>query len=228
MRRFLGIVGLLTICSVASAHFPWMTVDSDGNVEYFFGEGLTDRTYKLPGGIAEASITMRDDGKTATVETTTVETDDFVGKRSVAAVPKSADLVSQATFGVYHGAKLQYYTQHLGGTMPTAFADCEPFADMELQVHAVDADGGVDVYVLWQGKPLAGADVRLYCAEGHEEGDGKTDDNGKVSFNDDEVEDGLNAVMVGHTVSGETGSVGDQAYSNAMHYLTATFVDPEN
>jgi len=228
MNRFIATLSLVTLCTVAHAHFPWMVVDKEGNVEYFFGEEMTDRTYKLPAGIAKAEIMMRDGGKLTSVKTKAVESDDFVGKRSVASVPKSADLVSQATFGVYHGAKLQYYTQHLGGEMPTSFSACEPFEKMDLQAHAVDTDNGVDVYVLWQGKPLEGADVTLYCEDGHEEGDGTTDASGKVSFNDNQVEDGMNAIMVGHTVPEETGKVGDQEYKSAMHYLTATFVDPED
>lgn len=228
MKRIITALSLLTLCSVAHAHFPWMVVDKKGNVEYFFGEGMTDRTYKLPEGLAKAEISMRADGKTMPVETKAVESDEFVGKRSIASVPKQASLVSQATFGVYHGAKLQYYTQHLGGTMPTSFAQCKPFEKMALQAHAVDTDGGVDIFVLYQGKPLADAEVKLFCEDGHEEGNAKTDSSGKVSFNDHEVEDGMNAIMVGHTVSDETGKIGDQQYNSAMHYLTATFVDPED
>ncbi|MEM9366181.1 MAG: hypothetical protein AAGD07_09300 [Planctomycetota bacterium] len=228
MNRILPTLLLLFFATVAQAHFPWMVVDKEGNVEYFFGEGMTDRTYKLPAGVAGAEIAMCDGSATKPVETETVETDDFVGKRSVSTVPTTADLISQVTFGVYHGAKLQYYTQHLGGKMPAAFSDCTPFEKMDLQAHAVDTEGGVDVYVLWQGKPLVDAEVRLFCDEGHEEGNATTGEDGKVSFNDKEVEDGINAIMVGHTVTGETGKVGDQEYSSAMHYLTATFYDPED
>jgi len=228
MKRFLTALSLVLIASTAQAHFPWMTVDKEGNVQYFFGEDITDRTYKLPPGIAKAEISMRADGKTMPVETKTIKTDDFVGKQSVASVPDGADLTSQATFGVYHGAKLQYYTQHLGGVMPTEFAKCQPFEKMDLQAHAVDIDGGVEVYVLYKGKPLADAEGKLFCEDGHEEGNAKTDASGKVSFNDNEVEDGMNAIMVGHTVDDETGKVGEESYKSAMHYLTATFVDPED
>ena len=98
---------------------------------------------------------------------------------------------------------------------------------MDLQTHAVDTGSGVDVYVLWKGKPLADAEVRLFCAEGHEEGNAETDASGKVSFSDEQVEEGTNAILVGHTITDETGKVGSQEYKSAMHYLTATFVDPE-
>lgn len=229
MRKFIASLALaLFIGSVAQAHFPWLTVDKDGNAAFFFGESIADTTYKLPPGIAKAELWMHMDGKSSKVETKAVETDDFVGKHSAGTVPAGACLTSECIFGVYHGAKLQYYTQHLGGKMPTSFKQCKPFKDLALQAHAVDTDGGVEVYVLWKGKPLADAKVVLYCDSGHEEGEAKTDAEGKVSFNDKQVEDGINGIMVGHTITGETGKVGDQEYKAAMHYLTATFYDPED
>jgi uncharacterized protein YfaS (alpha-2-macroglobulin family) len=228
MKRFLTVLTLVCVTTAAHAHSPWMTVDKEGNVAYFFGEDLTDQTYKLPAGIAKAEISMRAGGKTMPVETEQVESDDFIGKRSVTSVPTGADLMSQATFGVYHGAKLQYYTQHLGSKMPTEFAKCQPIENTDLQAHAVDTESGVDVYLLWKGEALAGAEIKLTCKDGHEEGSGKTDASGKVSFTDSEVEDGMNGISVVHTVGDETGTVGEEPYKSAMHYLTATFVDPED
>lgn len=228
MKRILSVLSVICFAATTQAHSPWMTIDKDGNLAYFFGEDLTDQTYKLPAGIAKAEISMRAGGKIVPVETKQVETDDFIGIRSVTAVPAGADLISQATFGVYHGAKLQYYTQHLGGQMPTDFAKCQPIDNTDLQAHAVDTEGGVDVYVLWKGQPLADAEVKLYCDEGHEEAAEKTDASGKVSFSDGEVEDGMNGISVIHAVGDETGTVGEDAYQSAMHYLTATFVDPED
>ena len=167
MFRSFAVIAALAVGSIANAHFPWMVVDDQGNVQYFFGEGLTDRTYKMPPPIAKAKVTMRNGDQTMAVDTKMVESDDFIGLQSVASVPKSADLVSQATYGVYHGSKLQYYTQHLGGEMPTEFSQCKPFAKMDLQVHAVDTENGGDVFVLWKGKPLEGAEVKLFCDDVH-------------------------------------------------------------
>ena len=228
MKRILSLIVLVALSTTAQAHFPWLTVGEDGKATYFFGENPADCTYKLPPGIAKATIQLRSDGKPVDVETETIESDDFVGKKSAGTVPTGASLTSQATFGVYHGAKLQYYTQHLGGKLPSKLSDCKAMDNVDFQIHAVDTDSGVDVHVLWKGKPLADAEVRLYCQEGHEEGSAKTDANGKVSFNDKQVEDGTNGIMVGHTITGSQGTLGDQAYTSEMHYLTATFQDPED
>ncbi len=228
MKRFSVLVLIALFAGNAQAHFPWLTVSKDGQASYFFGESLADQAYKMPAGIAKSIITMREGGKPARVKMKAFEDDQFVGKRSIQTVPSSADLMSQATFGVYHGAKLQYYTQYLGGKMPTKFSDCQPIKNMDLQAHAVNTDGGVDIYILWKGKPLKGADVSLYCDEGHEEGNSETDASGRVSFSDKEVEHGINGITVGHTIANESGKFGDQEYKSAMHYLTATFYDPED
>ncbi|MEO1525757.1 MAG: hypothetical protein AAFX06_09985 [Planctomycetota bacterium] len=228
MLRGIGFVIAAIFATSVHAHFPWLTVDKEGQVSFFFGEDMTDCTYKLPEGIAKAEIMMTTGGETSKVETKTIETDDFLGMKSKGSVPADAHVMTSTTFGVYHGAKLQYYTQYLGGKMPTSFADCKPFKKLDLQAHAVDVEGGVDIYVLWKGKPLADAEVKLFCDRGHEEGNATTDAEGKVSFNDKEVEDGINGITVGYTIPGETGTFGDQEYKSAMHYLTATFYDPES
>ena len=218
---------LFLVTDSVFAHFPWVTVEKE-KVNYFFGENPADRTYSLPPTIGKAEILMRSSTGQSAVKTEMIETDDFIGKQSVGPVSEKSDVISQVVFGVYNGSKLQYYTQYLGGVMPNSFSACKPIDGMNLQAHAVDTDTGVDIYVLWKGKPLADADVTLFCDEGHQEGDGSTDKNGKVSFTDKEVEDGINGIVVGHKVADDSGQVGDQKYDSAMHYLTATFADPED
>ena len=102
----------------------------------------------------------------------------------------------------------------------------EPSLFQSDRIHPTEK--GVDIYVLWQGKPLKDADVSLYGDEGSQEGAGVTGQDGKVSFTDEEVGKGINGIMVGLTLTEDSGSVGDQAYDSSMHYLTATFVDPED
>ena len=224
--RLLVFSVLLLTSRAASAHFPWLVVEG-GKANYFFGEDPSNRTYRLPPTIAKAEIMMRSGADKSAVETKLIESEKFIGKQSVNSIPDKADLMSRVVFGVYNGAKLQYYSQYLGGVMPKSFSDCKPIKDMDLQAHAVNTEQGVDIYVLWQGKPLGDAEVSLYCDEGHQEGAGVTGKDGKVSFTDAEVEEGINGIMVGLTLTEDSGSVGDQEYDSAMHYLTATFVDPE-
>lgn len=212
------------------AHFPWITINDEGKVVYFFGETPADRTYKLPPTIAKAEVgVVTKDGAQEMVELAPIETEDLVGMRSAKSVRPNATLASKVTYGVYHGSRLDYYSQHCGGELPD-HRDTSASLSEQLELHAelVDTENGVDVFVRWQGKPLVDAEVRLFCAEGHEEGTAKTDEHGKVSFDDKQVEDGLNGIMVGHTSKDEAGTFGEQTYESVSHYLTATFLDPQD
>lgn len=216
------------IVSNAAAHFPWLISNQQGNAVYFFGEGLADRAYKLPPSIAEAKIFYIDDqGSTQSVDAEMVEQDDLVGLVSTESIPAGSLLASKATFGIYHGSRLDYYTLHKSGELPAQRESQQRVAqEMDLFAEAISNNNGVDLFVTWKGKPLADAEVHLYCAEGLEEGTATTDADGKVSFSDAQVEEGINAIMVGHKVK-EAGKLKDATYDNASHYLTMTFFDPK-
>ena len=101
-------------------------------------------------------------------------------------------------------------------------------AKAKLSAQVVDTDEGVDVYVYELGKPMEGIEVHLYCSAGREEGTGKTDASGKISFTDKEVEDGLNGITFGHTVKGDAGELNGENFESTMYYFTLTFNDPED
>lgn len=214
----------------AHAHFPWLVIDDEGKVLYYFGETPADRTYKLPPTIAEATVEfVAQDGVQKVVDLASVETDKFVGLCSAKSFRTDGTLTTEVTYGVYHGSRLDYCSQHCVGKLPSRRADDSSFNKQpELRAELIDTKEGVDVFVLWQGEPLQDAEVRLYCAKGHQEGLAKTDQEGKVSFDDEQVDKGLNGVMVGHTVEDNPGTLGNQTYGSVSHYLTATFLDPED
>jgi hypothetical protein len=221
------LVAVLGISATGSvqAHFPWLDVDKEGKAVLFFGETPAERDYKLPESIASAKLfAVEADQSKKPVELNKVETDDFIGLVSNEPVAKEADLASQVTYGIYHGTLLTYHLQHQGKLATTHSADSK--AAEGLAASIVDTDSGVDVYVSFNGKPLAKADVKLFCEEGHEEGEATTDKDGKVSFTDKQVEEGLNAVLVGTTLDDKSGELNGKQYKSESHYLTATFQDP--
>lgn len=231
---FAGCASSMLVNS-AAAHFPWLVRTEDGKAAYFFGENPADRTYKLPGSIAKAEVMMWSlDGEPQKLVLKPVEEEEFVGLRSEQELSADTQFSSQVTFGIYHGSRLDYYTLHQGGQLPSSRAAYDQTkaasieASLKLTAQLVDTDSGVDVFVLWDGKPLADAEVQLFCAEGHEEAAAKTDAAGKVSFNDQQVEAGLNGIMVGHTVKSQPGTLDGQSYDSGAHYLTVTFSDPED
>ncbi len=221
-------ISLLAIGQSADAHAPWVTIE-DGKVTFFFGENPAERDYKLPPPVAAAKVTLLDsDGTAKPIEMKSVEQDDFVGMTSSQSVEPGSSVISKVTYGIYNGSRLDYFALHRGGKLPTsrkAYEQANTKLGMSAQM--VDTQQGVDVFIIANGKPLAGAEVKLFCDEGHEEANGTTDENGKVSFNDNEVEDGLNGISVVHAVQ-EAGELGGDEYKSTLNYLTATFFDPQD
>ncbi len=240
--RTLLTIGILTLVlqthSALHAHFPWLVRESNGKLVYYFGEGIADRTYKLPPTLANAKIFQRSEqSQQMPILMKSIQEPDLVGLLSIATVPSNAVYVSQGTFGVYHGSRLEYYSLHYAGKLPTSRTVTTSDAlnqqhlkkgqmISDLHVELVDTDSGVDCYVSWKGQPAKDIEVHLYCSEGHEEATAITDVNGKVSFTDNQVEEGLNGLMLGQKLS-ESGMIGDKAYDTQSHYLTVTFNDPE-
>ena len=255
MLRFTLALGIAFLAaSSASAHFPWLAIDEEGKVVYFFGETLAERNYQLPEPIAKAPVMwLNKKGIARKIALRKVESDEFIGMKSEQPLKRAQLLIAKVTYGMYAGSRLDYYSTHQIGRLPknrdayavnaeAKNADEEKNTDkrkntdkkknktpqLDLQAQLVDTDKGVDVFVLWKGKPLSGVTVSLYCEEGHEEGAAKTDKHGKVSFSDKEVEDGLNGIMVGHKLEKDAGEFGGTKCTSSSHYLTVTFRDPQD
>jgi hypothetical protein len=206
------------------AHFPWLIRTEDGKAVLFFGESVTDRTYKLPESIAQAEIKIVDDqGKSTRLESTPTQSEELVGLISNTQVPSDQWLCTHVVFGTYQGMKLTYYASNLA-KLPDNVTTLK--SEMDLTVIPVDTATGVDVFVQWKGKPLPNVNVTLICHKGEEEGKETTDESGKVSFSDEQVESGLNAVMVGYQIE-SVGSANDKPVSKESHYATVTFYDPQ-
>lgn len=218
----------LSVSTFCHAHFPWLAVDEDGKAVLVFGETPAARNYKLPPSIKQAKLIDVSDAKPRGIKTNVVETEDFIGLVSADQPSPDRSVACQVTYGIYHGSRLDYFAQHIGQLSEQAYASSSLPKQADMQVRLVDTASGVDVYVTYAGKPLVDAEVKLFCEEGHEEADAKTDSQGKVSFTDKEVEPGLNGILVGTTNEGESGSLDGQEYKAVSRYLTATFYDPED
>lgn len=222
MRKLCGIFTLAIVLAAPSlgwAHFPWLALDKDGHAILFFGEGLTERNYHLPPSIAKAELVLHAAGSAEKLKMAALDQEDFVGLRSVAAVKPAGTVATSVLYGDYHGVQLIYYAQHLLGDAKTGSK--ETIAKQKLQaIVQASENGGVACTILWDGQPLQNAEVTLFCQDGHEEGKAKTDASGSVTFSDAQVEDGLNAILVGHTIKD---GLGEDAKAKEAHYLTATF-----
>ncbi len=228
LTKTIALLALLLTAASAHAHFPWLAIDPDGRVLHFFGEDPGERTYGMPPSVAKAKIQLlAGDAEAREIEMEAVESDQFSGRRSSEAVGAGTALRSQVTYGVRKDSRLDYYTLHLMGPLPKSREAYRNEPAPELSAQLVDTESGVDVYVLLKGKPLADAKVRLYNERGDDGGAATTDGEGRVSFTDEQVEAGLNGIVVGRTENGEKGEIDGKPYEAVSRYLTATFADPE-
>ena len=218
---------LIFCCGLsAQAHFPWLIVNSDGKASLFFGENIADQAYNLPDSLEDAKVySMSTDKEKTLLRLTSVDSDDFVGLISKQNIAEDCQLHTEVTYGIYHGKRLRYQAVHFMH-LPNAATSTDRVSK-GFSVQLVDADASVDAIVHWNGEPLSGLDVHLYGADGREEVATKTNDQGKASFSDEQVQSGLNGIMFGHTIEDDGGKLGEEEYASTMYYCTTTFMDPE-
>ena len=226
---WLVVPAFLMLTSVSQAHFPWLVKDKEGKAVLYFGENLADKTYKIPDSIASAKIFVTDaKGESREVSTQRVESAELVGLVSTESIAQVAGISTEVTFGIYNGGRLNYYCNHVDvNATPVDPQPVPKSKQARLAAKVVATNSGIDVFATWDGKPLKDVEIKLYCAEGHEEGSAKTDGEGKVSFTNKQVEDGLNGIMFGNSVE-ESGELDGKPYTKAAHYLTTTFFRSES
>ncbi|QEG39160.1 hypothetical protein [Roseimaritima ulvae] len=206
----------------AWAHFPWLITDELGRPILFFGEDLSDRTYHLPESLADFPVQPA--GGKQPLEWEAINSEDFVGLRSTKPTAGDAMLCGSKTYGIYHGAKLVYYLQHLRGDDPAAWQS--PPASLGLRAAIKPNDQGLEVAVFWQDQPLGETQVQLFDELGELQGTAKTNKAGVTTLPAGQLQTGLNAVMVGFTDPDSSGTLNDEAYTSAANYLTVTFQWP--
>ena len=220
----LGIIAGLAASANVSAHMAWLATDDQGHAVFWFGESPADRTYHMPEKVA--AIALHVEGSEKKIKTTQVDENDLVGLRSGKSFRNKGELSGSVTYGLYHGMKLTYHVEHLPQRDPAKWPTKAREGAAIQSLISQDATGGVMVTVLQNGKPAKGAKVKLYCDEGHEEGEATTDSAGIVTFSGSEVEPGLNGIVVGLTDENATGELNGEPYKSAADYLTATFWIP--
>lgn len=213
--------------SISQAHFPFISANDDGQIVLFFGENLAERTYKIPPAVEKAELfRVGLEGQIEKLETKPVQSDELVGMSTMTHLKPGEAAITQMRYGIYHGTRLDYYCLHFASVAESPHQKVLEQLEHALQAIPVWTEKGVEVTVTWQGAPLKDAKVSLYCDQGHSEGEEQTDGEGKVLFSHDQVEDGLNALLIGHKVQ-EGGEWNGQKFESCSHYLTVTFPKPK-
>ena len=212
----LALVALGMAASPTRAHFPWLATDAKGHALLYFGESPVDRAYHTPEAVAAAKVMLRaGDAEPKEIELAAVETDDFIGRKSAAAVPQGATLESTISYGIYHGMLLDYYARHL-----TNLDAAAPKSGLKLDATPRVTDAGVELTVQWDGKPLAETAVTLLDADGTPTEE-LTDAAGVAKFT--APAEGLIGFLIVRTDNEAKGEVDGEKYTSAGAYGTVTF-----
>ncbi|MEN1678353.1 MAG: hypothetical protein AAGJ46_02085 [Planctomycetota bacterium] len=221
-RCLSALLGLSLLASPAAAHFPWLVKDQSGRALLYFSESLDERDYHLPDAVREAAVFALDGGDATALDTTEVDEESLLARRSPTSVAPGAGLHTQIVYGIYHGTRLVYYAQHdpaVGPKPQPRNVDQLPFSAQL----ASGGEGSLAATVHWRGEPLADAEVELLDGEGEVIESAVSDAAGGVTFAAEEIPAGLAALRVGHTLADEKGEIDGKAYKSSTHYLTATF-----
>ena len=214
----------VAMASPCGAHMAWLATDAQGHAIFWFGESPEDRTYHLPERVAAIELFSGKRKQPVTLES--VDREDFIGLKSAKTLASKAELHGSVTYGLYHGMKLTYHVEHLPHSDPKGWPT-EPRKNAPLQTLVeLQKSGELTVTVFQNGKPVKGADVKLYCSEGHVEAEATSGSEGTVTFSKETLEPGLNAVLVGVRNEDDPGKLDGETYQSSADYLTSSFLIP--
>jgi uncharacterized GH25 family protein len=217
IRRLTSLVVLLLAAPLARAHFIWIVPDKDGaSAQVVFSDGPKPDDPKLLAKIAKTDVFARSaDGKTTNVKWTEGKDAYLV---TSANKQKWLGLAAVCRYGVTQRGKaepflLNYYAACVIPAKETAYAD-KTWEQLPLQFVRLDA---TRFQVVWQGKPLADAEVAIE-APGEDKGqETKADAKGMVTVS--ATKPGLYGLRARH-VEAKGGDLDGKTYKEVRHYST--------
>ena len=228
------LFGLVVLSSSAQAHFLWLKSDApDGKPEavLIFGESAADEAYHLPEAIAGTEIWSRSpQGQRTQLKTAIVDNDDRIGLVAPLANATTPQVLEATReYGIYGDFLLTYYAKHIlaqsndelaaAGASPALKLDIVPsFAEPKA------TDDGLELTVLWDGKPRAGVEVNVKVDGENEDVDAKkykTDADGKVTIQPEGA--GLVAVLANFYDTTQSGEIEGKKYTSAAQFASLTF-----
>ncbi len=219
-------------CSVAfvmattrcEGHFLWIktvTVDGKPQALLFFNESPSDESYHFPEKLSKTKLWSRAaDGKQTEVTTNGIDTEDRVGLIGPISDPETPVLQTTQQYGIYGRSLLFYHAKHVRGTTADELNAAGASKELKLEVVPKLKEGDVELTVLWDGKPLAGADVTVFAGD-KDPVELKTGDGGHASFKPEGG--GLVGVLANTMEQEKAGELDGKPYKGVMHYATLTF-----
>jgi hypothetical protein len=218
MRRWLiPLVAVALLVPLARAHFIWIVPDKDRKeVHVFFSDDLKPDDPKLLVRIAKSDVfSIAPDGKTAPLKWTE-QKDRYLLAQPEKGPMQAYGLVCPA--GVVQRGKaesflLTYYAKYVLPRGGEAVPD-KPCDRLTLEIVSV---GGPDFKVLWEGKPLADAEVIVVAPGEDKPKELKTDKNGMVGVQF--IKNGVHGLRA-RFVQAKAGEQDGRAYKEVRTYST--------
>ncbi|MBI1902029.1 MAG: DUF3386 family protein [Planctomycetia bacterium] len=224
-------VSALLGASPARAHFIWVVLESksDGaaTAHVYFSETPSPGEAHLVDRAARAKVFLRESGgKGAPVELKAATQGD-VGELCCEVKPAGAAcLEATCKYGVItRGEKsslLHYYAKCLEYS-PAALRDLGRSESLPLDIVPHAKGQGLELEVLWQGKPAAGSQVVVIDPSG-ESSELKAGDDGRVTI--ETLRPGKYAARA-RVVVDKPGTDDGEEYAQELHYSTLVLVVPE-
>jgi hypothetical protein len=219
--------------TLARGHFVWIDVVQEGparQIEVYFSETADPGEPHLLEKIGQTKVTLHvpNNSPAQTVSLKPVK-DELAGKL-VGPAPdgKSYQLEAICDYGIVDkGGQpflLQYYAQHIAGDYSQWQSQSQlqsqggaPRAPLAVQVNPTPA--GFACTVVWNGKPLANAELVINFPEG-DTIERRTDDSGKCAVTT-KIK-GEFAIRTRHVEAGKSGQREGKKYAEVRHYATLT------
>lgn len=226
-RRVFSIAcgcAVLALALPCHAHFLWVkTVTVDGKPQglMFFGESPTDEAYHFPEKLAKAKLWSRAaDGKQTEVATKGIDAEDRAGLIGPLGDDKAPVLQTSQQYGIYGTALLKYHAKHVRGTTPDEVNAAGTSNELKLEVVPRVKGDEVELTVLWNGKPLADAEMTIIVGD-KDPIEEKSDKDGRVNLKSESG--GLIGVLANTMEKELSGDLEGKPYKGVMHYASLTF-----
>jgi len=218
-----GIV-LFSVASQAQSHFLWLkspVVEGERQAYMFFGENTADEKYHMPDAIAKTELWRRTpDGKRTKLDAKpTAGNDERIGLVGALTDDGPCVLEANVVYGNYHGMLLAYCAKHVHAETAEALIAAGPSKDLKIDVVPKLIGDELQLAVLWEGKPFAGATVTVAFGDG-EPAEHKAGEDGKVTIRPER--EGLMGILANHRDAEATGEHKGEAYKGTMTFVSLT------
>lgn len=228
MFKLLCSMLCFTICSTAQAHFVWVQVlpakdNTPATVQLSFGETPAPGEAHLVNKVQQTKVypLAGKDAEAKPLELAVVKQDDVASWQGPVALKDLVGLEAVCDYGVLAKGDapfwLNYYAKHL--TAGWQQQKSSPRGKhLALEIVPAKTVAGLDLLVLWQGKPLPNAKVTIQKPDNRST-ELKTNEQGIAEFRESIT--GMLAILASHSEP-TAGERDGKKYESIKHYSTLT------